>query len=139
MVTSFRPRSSDVRDDTVLTTVRPVSDLSELYYQFGEYRLEMLQERIRNQLKSLRTDRYCAKRVNVRKLKNFLQTQREFLDHMDKEIVEDRYVIQGEIDDSKFAQPLPKEELAKKRKRSPTRESDKHETRVGRYKRKRQS
>lgn len=138
MVTSFRPRSSEIRDDTVLTTVRPVSDLSELYYQFGKYRLEMLQERIRNRLKSLRTGRYCAKRVNVRKLKIFLRTQIEFLEHMDKEIVEDRCVTQGEVDDSEFWQRLSKEGMTKKRKQASTGDSENNDVQIGRDKRQKQ-
>ncbi|KAJ6123922.1 hypothetical protein N7471_011239 [Penicillium samsonianum] len=35
MVTSFRPRSSSIKDDSVLTAVCPVSILGDLYHQFG--------------------------------------------------------------------------------------------------------
>ena len=73
MVTSFRPRSSALRDDTVLTTVRPVSNLSELYFQFSEYRLEILEDRIRKQLKVLRDSKRGRKKFNTLKLKRFLQ------------------------------------------------------------------
>ena len=47
MVTSFRPKCPLIKDDSVLTTVRAISDLSELYGGYAEYRLEMLEE-IRN-------------------------------------------------------------------------------------------
>ncbi|MCJ1287187.1 hypothetical protein MMC26_006535 [Xylographa opegraphella] len=98
MVTSFRPRCPDQRDDTVLTTVRAISNLPELYFQFSEYRLEILEERIRNQLRLLRETKRSGKKVDTQKLKRFLHEQERFLAHMNKEMVED--VKMGEIDDS---------------------------------------
>ncbi|MCJ1404692.1 hypothetical protein MMC11_007918 [Xylographa trunciseda] len=98
MVTSFRPRCPDQRDDTVLTTVRAISNLPELYFQFSEYRLEILEERIRNQLRVLRETKRSGKKVDTRKLKRFLYDQERFLAHMNKEMIED--VKMGEIDDS---------------------------------------
>ena len=98
MVTSFRPKCPFSRDDTVLTTVRAISNLSELYYQFSEYRLEILEERIRTELKLLRETRQAGKKLNTRKLKQFLHEQEKFLEHMNREIVED--VKKGVIDDS---------------------------------------
>ena len=98
MVTSFRPRCPDQRDDTVLTTVRAVSNIPELYFQFSEYRLEILEERIRNQLRLLRETKRSGKKVDTGKLKQFLYDQERFLAHMNKEMIED--VKMGEIDDS---------------------------------------
>lgn len=100
MVTSFRPRDPTVRDDTVLTTVRPVSDLSQLYFQFSEYRLEMLQERIRIQLEKMRKTMLDEKKFDTAVLKEFLREQEDFLAYMNKELVEDDQVIKGSIDDS---------------------------------------
>ena len=100
MVTSFRPRCPTVRDDTVLTTVRPISNLEELYFQFSEYRLEILEERIRQQLKTMRDQKRASKKLDTRKLKKFLKEQEQFLDHMDKEIVDSGSVKAGMIDDS---------------------------------------
>ena len=100
MVTSFRPRCPTTRDDTVLTTVRAVSNLSELYFQFSEYRLEILEERIRTQLKILRESKGGSKKINTREIKQFLREQALFLQHMDKELVDDELVVMGEIDDS---------------------------------------
>ncbi|KAM5471302.1 hypothetical protein MauCBS54593_003642 [Microsporum audouinii] len=100
MVTSFRPRCPSLKDDTVLTTVRPISDLSELYFQFSEYRLEMLEERIRHQLKEARGARYAGRPFNTQKLKSFLAVQVEFLTHMNREIVENDKVQKGIADDS---------------------------------------
>ncbi|KAI2784528.1 hypothetical protein F4815DRAFT_126215 [Daldinia loculata] len=100
MVTSFRPRCPTVRDDTVLTTVRPISNLLELYNQFSEYRLEILEERIRQQLKELREANGAGRKVATRKLKAFFEEQEKFLAHMNREMVDDEKVITGSIDDS---------------------------------------
>ncbi|KAI9791918.1 MAG: hypothetical protein M1833_001300 [Piccolia ochrophora] len=93
MVTSFRPRSPHVRDDSVLTTVRPISVLSELYYQFSEYRLEMLEERIRATLRELRESKRGEKLPNIKSLKQFLNTQQEFLKRTSDEIIEEDMVV----------------------------------------------
>ncbi len=87
MVTSFRPRSPNLPDDTVLTTVRPVSNLSELYSQYSEYRLEILEERVRMQLRVLRENKRGGKKVNVKLLKDFIRDQTEFLAEMNKQMV----------------------------------------------------
>ena len=100
MVTSFRPRSPALPDDTVLTTVRPISNLSELYFQFSEYRLEILEERIRKELKMLREAKLRGKKLNTPKMKTFLHEQESFLAHMNQEMIEDEKVVKGEIDDS---------------------------------------
>ena len=98
MVTSFRPRSHTVKDDTVLTTVRPISNLSELYYQFSEYRLEILEERIREKLKTLRETQKTGRKMKTKDLKAFLHEQEVFLAHMNKEMVDDELVTKGSID-----------------------------------------
>ena len=100
MVTSFRPKCHTFKDDTVLTTVRPISDLSELYYQFTEYRLEILEERIRAQRKAMRENESRGKKVNTKTLKEFLSEQETFLAHMNREMVDDGLVTKGCIDDS---------------------------------------
>jgi hypothetical protein len=45
MVTSFRPRDARSHDLSVLTTVRPISILPELYDQWFRYRCEVLKKR----------------------------------------------------------------------------------------------
>ncbi|KAL6716428.1 hypothetical protein ACLMJK_005995 [Lecanora helva] len=100
MVTSFRPKSHTVKDDTVLTTVRPISNLSELYCQFSEYRLEILEERIRAQRKAMRENESRGKKFNTKMLKTFLCEQETFLAHMNRELVDDDLVTKGCIDDS---------------------------------------
>ncbi|TKA56334.1 hypothetical protein B0A49_11081, partial [Cryomyces minteri] len=97
MVTSFRPRSPHLPDDTVLTSVRPVSDLSELYYEFGEYRLEIVEERLRAQLKFLRETHTAGKKINTKAFKKFLQEQEIFLRRTNEEIVENEKVQVGHV------------------------------------------
>ena len=84
----------------MLTTVRPISNLSELYYQFSEYRFEILEERIRNQLKTMRDAERSGRKLNTKALKAFLLEQELFLAHMNKEIIDDELVTKGNIDDS---------------------------------------
>ena len=100
MVTSFRPRASSSKDDTVLTTVRPVSDLSELYLQFSEYRFEILQDRLRDINRHMRDQKRAKRQYNAAAAKQFIREQIEFLKHMDKEIVDYDEVTKGMIDDS---------------------------------------
>lgn len=100
MVTSFRPKCHTFRDDTVLTTVRPISNLSELYYQFTEYRLEILEERVRNQLKAMRDAERSSRKMNTKALKTFIHDQEMFLAHMNKEMIDDELVVKGSVDDS---------------------------------------
>lgn len=117
MVTSFRPKSAFVKDDTVLTTVRPISDLAELYSQYAEYRFEMLEERIRAQLKEIREGRH-AHRFNTKTTKSFILEQKTFLESMYKELVDDDMVKVGIMDDDAnlFSEELLKERSRKKAK-----------------------
>lgn len=99
MVTSFRPRSPHLADDSVLTTVRPISDLSRLYAEFGEYRLAMLEERIRTQLKLLRGTQAASKKLDTMALKRFLAEQEAFIKRTNEELVEDEHVAVGHIEE----------------------------------------
>jgi len=100
MVTSFRPRSPLVKDDTVLTTVRAISDLSELYGGYAEYRLEILEERIRAQLKQLRERKKAGRRFATASVKSFIAEQKDFLDVMLTQMVDDDKVVAGFTDAS---------------------------------------
>jgi hypothetical protein len=100
MVTSFRPKSAFIKDDTVLTTVRAISDLSELYSQYTEYRLEMLEERIRAHLKEIRDRKRANRRFDTAASKRFLAEQQHFLAAIDREVVDEDKVIKGFTDDS---------------------------------------
>lgn len=94
MVTSFRPRSPRIRDDSVLTTVRPISNLSDLYGQAVEYQLENAEARIRTMLKQVR-DSMKAGATNVHAIKSFLDFEIKTLSHLNEEIVEEDKVQKG--------------------------------------------
>lgn len=115
MVTSFRPKSALMPDDTVLTTVRSISDLSELYFQFSEYRLEMLEERIRGRLKDMRERKRARRSFSTTKFKKFLKEQETFLAKMNKEIVEDSLVQKGITDESHLLSEDLKQSAKRKR------------------------
>ena len=108
MVTSFRPRSPYLPDDSVLTSVRPVSNLSELYTEFASYRLEMLEERIRKQLKILRDNQRAHKTLDAPALKAFLMEQEDFIKRTNEEIVEEEKVAFGYMEETKVPQAADK-------------------------------
>lgn len=97
MVTSFRPRSPFLKDDSVLKTVRPVSDLSELYYEFGEYRMEIMEERLRAKIKEIRDKRRAGKKFATAEFKDFLAEQVSFLAHTNEEIVDSTQTVRGRL------------------------------------------
>ncbi|KAH9860787.1 hypothetical protein J1614_012120 [Plenodomus biglobosus] len=97
-VTSWRPRSPFVKDDTELRTVRPVSDLSELYYDFAEYRLEMTEQRVRAAREAMRACRTAGQKFDTAEHKGFLAESAAFLQHTDREIVDMDKVCKGSID-----------------------------------------
>ena len=88
MVTCFRPKSPLVKDETVLVGVRGISEISELYNQYTEYRLEILEERIRHQLKKVRGGQIAKKPFDIPNTKRFLTHQKLFLESMLTEIQE---------------------------------------------------
>lgn len=96
MVTSFRPRSPNLRDDTVLTTVRPISNLSDLYGQTIEYQLENAEARIRQMLKNVR-DSMKAGSTDVASIKSFLDFEIKTLSHINEEIVDESLVQKGHL------------------------------------------
>ena len=95
MVTSFRPKSPHLADDSNLNTTRGISDLSQLYYEFASYRLEVVEERIRSQLKCLKNAHIAGKRTDTKALKRFLDEQERFLRHTNKELVPNEEVVAG--------------------------------------------
>jgi hypothetical protein len=97
-VTSFRPRSPFVKDDSVLRTVRPVSNLTELYADFAEYRLDIMEQRIRHARKEMRARRQAGERFDTSGHKAFLQASAAFLTHTDNELVDEYKVHKGFIE-----------------------------------------
>ncbi|KAI1369230.1 hypothetical protein F5Y08DRAFT_148161 [Xylaria arbuscula] len=115
MVTSFRPRDPLLKDDTVLTTVRPISNIKDLYNQFAEYRLQILEERVRMQLKEIRDLSAADRRVATKKLKRFFKEQEDFLAHMNREMVDDEDVIVGNIQQDLIMSKNPSESRKRQR------------------------
>lgn len=57
MVTSYRAKDVMVADDSVLTTIRPMANLNELYYEWSTYRLDLLSERFKQQSETFKKKR----------------------------------------------------------------------------------
>lgn len=107
MVTSFRPQSPRLRDDTVLTTVRPISNLSDLYGQTVEYQLENSESRIRQMLKSTR-ESMKAGATDVRSIKYFLDFEIRALKRLNEEIVDEELVPVGHQGEALSSTKRPK-------------------------------
>ena len=114
MVTSFRPKSAFIKDDTVLTTVRSISDLSELYSQYTEYRLEMLEERTRAHLKQVRDRNRAGRSFDTVSTKIWITEQKRFLESMLREMVDDDKVVRGYTDDSHLISEASRADLRKR-------------------------
>ncbi|KAJ0382268.1 hypothetical protein COL922a_012915 [Colletotrichum nupharicola] len=88
IITSFRPRDPCVKDDSALTSIRPISELSELYYQWAKYRAEVVRARLDAILNTLEEDHDAGKQTDVRGIKQFLLQNEEYFAITNKEIVE---------------------------------------------------
>jgi hypothetical protein len=99
MVTSFRPRSPLLRDDTVLNTVRPISNLLDLYSEVIEYQLKNMEARLERYWASVREAKKRGK-FDVKAFKEFLAFERQNMARIDKEIVEEEMVKVGKLADA---------------------------------------
>jgi hypothetical protein len=104
-VTSWRPRSPFVKDDSRLCTVRPVSDLNELYPDFSDYRLEIARQRIGHAQAEIRARRQAGEVFDTPGLKATLQELVLFLNHTCNELVEQKKVPRGFVDDTSGMDP----------------------------------
>lgn len=77
-----------VRDETVLVGVRGISNISELYTQYTEYRLELLEERLRLKQKEERRRVVANRPFDIADIRQFLKEQKAFLESMLEEIIE---------------------------------------------------
>ncbi|KAI9718332.1 MAG: hypothetical protein M1828_006734 [Chrysothrix sp. TS-e1954] len=102
MVTSFRPKSPFLADDSVLTSVRPISRLPDLYYEYSEYRLQILEERVRTKLHEIRSRHHAGKKIDTPALKRFLAEQELFVGSTNFELVEEGAVKVGILDELEF-------------------------------------
>ncbi|KAG8762514.1 hypothetical protein FRC11_009119, partial [Ceratobasidium sp. 423] len=57
MVTSYRAKDVMLKYDSVLTTIRPVANWNELYYEWSTYRLDLMSERFRQKSETLKQKR----------------------------------------------------------------------------------
>jgi hypothetical protein len=96
-VTSWRPRSPLVKDDSTLRTVRPVSDLNELYPDFAQYRLDIIKQRIEHVQTAMRTSRRAGTKFDTLGFKAFLQDSIDFLVCTNDELVLEEDVSQGVV------------------------------------------
>lgn len=90
LVTSFRAREPAVRDDSVLTTVRPISDLNELYSQWAEYRVELVEERCRRLVRKVRERKRVGRDFDIAAVKTELEELGGMLQRTAAEIVEEK-------------------------------------------------
>ena len=95
-VTSFRPKDPLVRDDTVLSTVRPISHLPDLYSQYTEYSLDNMKAMIENEQKKVQADKQDGT-YDCKRFKTFSEEMMRMLAHMNKEIVEAEQVKKGQF------------------------------------------
>jgi hypothetical protein len=77
MVTSWRPRSVHVRDETVLAGVRGITDQNELYYSFSDYRFRNIELRFRAAYRKLRADKEAGLDYDIDAARAFLEEQRD--------------------------------------------------------------
>jgi hypothetical protein len=86
-ITAFRPKDPLMKDTSVLTTIRPISDHSELYYQWTKYRVEVLQERLKAMLATMERENRAQKPTDKARVKAYLREQEEWLAGTDREII----------------------------------------------------
>ncbi|KAF4448300.1 hypothetical protein F53441_8275 [Fusarium austroafricanum] len=79
-ITAFRPKSPFVKDELVLTGSRPISDQSELVYDYCTYRADILETRFREHAKKLREQQAMGIKFNPDTVREFLQEQKEMLE-----------------------------------------------------------
>lgn len=87
MVTPFRAKSPSIRDETVLTGSRAISNWSELYSDWLEYRLELVEERIRAKLKEERQRVQGKWSFDVHAAQRFLLDQMAYLEKTADELI----------------------------------------------------
>ncbi|KAH7413512.1 hypothetical protein BKA64DRAFT_568854 [Cadophora sp. MPI-SDFR-AT-0126] len=98
-ITSFRPKDPLVRDDTRLTTIRPISNLFDIYTQVEDYQLENLKARIDAELAEMRRDKSGGK-YDCNRFKAFAREAVRILQHLDNEIVDEAFVKKGSVVDT---------------------------------------
>ncbi|OAR01689.1 hypothetical protein LLEC1_02198 [Akanthomyces lecanii] len=88
MVTAFRPKSPFVRDESILTGSRVISNINELYPQYIEYRLGNLEERFRRALQQEKRRQVERKKFDITGMREFLSEQMEYIETCLAEVYE---------------------------------------------------
>lgn len=86
MITPFRPRDPMARDECVLTTVRGISHLGELYTAYSEYRFQVLQARMTMKTKEIQDKFADDNGFDVEGMHSFLKEQQQYIQSMIDEI-----------------------------------------------------
>jgi hypothetical protein len=87
MVTSWRPKSVHVRDETVLAGVRGITDQNELYYWFSDYRFRNMELRFQAAYRKLKASKEAGLEYDIDATRAFLEEQRDTIDLLLQEIV----------------------------------------------------
>lgn len=85
-VTSYRARDPLVRDDSVLTTVSPISDKNELYTDWIEYRMKLLSDRLLALSAKVREGRSAGENFNLDAVRQYLIEQENYISRTYKEM-----------------------------------------------------
>ncbi|KAF5719686.1 hypothetical protein FGLOB1_1058 [Fusarium globosum] len=95
-ITAFRPKSPFVKDELVLTGSRPISNQSELVYDYCTYRADVLEIRFREHAKKLREQQAAGIKFNPDPVREFLQEQKEMLEATLLEMIPIYDVVEAE-------------------------------------------
>jgi hypothetical protein len=88
MVTSFRPRDIHTKDESVLRGVKNISHISTLYYQYSGYKLENLEDRVREQGRLIRKRQRANAAFDVKQMRAWAEKEKAYLDNLLNEIQE---------------------------------------------------
>lgn len=88
MVTALRPKSPFVRDESILTGSRVISNVNELYAQYIEYRLSNLEERFRRALQQEKRRQVERKKFDISATRAFLEEQLKYIEMSLTEVYE---------------------------------------------------
>lgn len=89
MVTSWRPKSPFVLDQTVLAGVRGITDQNVLYYQFSDYRFRNMAARFQEEHRKVMERRQAGLEYDIDGTREFLLEQQRTIDLLLQEIVHD--------------------------------------------------
>jgi hypothetical protein len=85
-VTSFRPKDAAMPDSSSLRTVRPISNLDELYKQWASYRLDVVSQRAALKMQELEVGGRSADEIR-QMMNEWVRDQVEYLENTVKEMI----------------------------------------------------